>query len=306
MKGLPNEKIEAGIFLPVIEVNDPIKSSEDKKPRDFFKVIGIWLCLVTPIFSEETVSQMLPLAVGNEWTYVHAWYSGGAGDDYFGYVTVQITGTEIFNGSTYFIFSEMPYDFPPVPAFFLAGKTVRWDDNNLLFLEDGNESGVGIYHFEEDAGYSVELYSEPMLSQDQRSQYGMTEVYPDTIAEVSKLTSSLKGDIYFFSFSGSSRYDLNDIPQGQFRWHEYHTVEFRWGIGLFQCTVDGRNISPPSDDPTRSNYSDHPVRSNILLLESATIGGRKWEGQFLDPATSISGTSWGLAKYRLGRESLQK
>ena len=101
-------------------------------------------------------SDYLPLAVGNSWTYAHEYY------DYENYETVYIPWTnytaqfstlgtpqfsisvlrtEVIDGHTYFVISDMPDFWPPVPSYFIAGKKLRWAGNQLMErTADGEQS----------------------------------------------------------------------------------------------------------------------------------------------------------------------
>ncbi|MFA6108594.1 MAG: hypothetical protein WDA75_07490 [Candidatus Latescibacterota bacterium] len=106
----------------------------------------------------------LPLSVGNSWTYTHRYLndrpdllgmswdspSWASRDD----VKVEITHTEEIDGQTYYVFSDLDYDFPPVPSFFLAGKKVRWDDQGRLMVrwQDGE---FCLYDFSHEGTYDI-------------------------------------------------------------------------------------------------------------------------------------------------------
>ena len=49
-------------------------------------------------------------------------------------LTFEITHTEIIEGHEYFVFGTVPYDWPPVPNFFLAGQKVRFSDEGTLLI----------------------------------------------------------------------------------------------------------------------------------------------------------------------------
>lgn len=95
----------------------------------------------------------LPLAVGNSWTYSHYYYDRlSHPDKEIGeiierkVITITITHTEQIEGHTYHVFSDMPYDFPPAPYFFLAGKKVRFAEDGRL-MEWRPEGEVWTFHF---------------------------------------------------------------------------------------------------------------------------------------------------------------
>lgn len=61
-------------------------------------------------------------------------------------LVVEITHTEWIDGFEYFVFSEAPYNWPPLPVFFWAGEKVRLsEDGILLFRKYGTD--VPLYDF---------------------------------------------------------------------------------------------------------------------------------------------------------------
>lgn len=61
-------------------------------------------------------------------------------------LVVEITHTEWIDGFEYFVFSEAPYDWPPLPVFFWDGQKVRLsEDGILLFRKHGTD--VPLYDF---------------------------------------------------------------------------------------------------------------------------------------------------------------
>ena len=63
-----------------------------------------------------------------------------------GEFTIQITHTEMIEGQEYFVFSDVEYDWPPVPNLFLAGQKVRFSDKGtLLFRWQGQD--IPLYAF---------------------------------------------------------------------------------------------------------------------------------------------------------------
>ena len=90
-------------------------------------------------------SDWLPLAVGNSWTYSHDYYESGDGNDdvysqWTNYTapygipqfTLSVLRTEVIDGKTYFVISDMPEYWPPVPPQFIAGKKLRWVGDQLM------------------------------------------------------------------------------------------------------------------------------------------------------------------------------
>ena len=124
---------------------------------------------------EITPTDFVPLEIGNQWTYKHdyfntyyEWRRWRGGDwnpevqmlfEIPGYpynspeippdsligvsdgeLTIEITHTEIIDGSEYFVFSRADYDWPPLPKFFWAGQKVRLSGEGvLLFRWNGQD-----------------------------------------------------------------------------------------------------------------------------------------------------------------------
>lgn len=60
--------------------------------------------------------------------------------------TIEITHTELIEGQEYFVFSDIEYDWPPVPNLFLAGQKVRFsEEGTLLFRWQGQD--IPLYAF---------------------------------------------------------------------------------------------------------------------------------------------------------------
>ena len=90
-------------------------------------------------------SDWLPLAVGNSWMYSHNYYeSDDENDDVYSQwtnytapygipeFTLSVLRTEVIDGHTYFVISDMPEYWPPVPPQFIAGKKLRWVGDQLM------------------------------------------------------------------------------------------------------------------------------------------------------------------------------
>ena len=98
--------------------------------------------------TEYRVSDFLPLAVGNSWTCFHqvrdpyglvdapgpwtAWKESG------GAFTLTVERTEVIEGKTYYVLSDLPSGGwppsplpPPLPGF-IAGKKLRWEGSRLM------------------------------------------------------------------------------------------------------------------------------------------------------------------------------
>ena len=222
----------------------------------------------------ETAHQQLPLAVGNSWRYTHTYFNYLTEDYNYGDatvrdVTIRITHTEDIEGHTYYVFSPMPYEDPPVLSLFPAGQKVRFDGYDLV--SRGREGDIALYQFKFGVGGE---YS-----------YSIPETESDTLVVV------VRG---CFRFQGhkESTHHLASTPEGYptdaSYYYESRQVNFIRGLGLSGFIVDGIYIIG------RSSNDVNDV-ANHLVLYSATINGVE-----LDPKTfrytAIRETSWGALK----------
>ena len=118
---------------------------------------ALFLLAAAPLAAQEkNVEDYLPLAVGNSWTYQHAFVdkrrnSDGSfvttpqrGDTE---VTISILRTEVIEGDTYYVFSNPTSDLPvDIPDHFIGGKKLRWEGTQLM--EHDGVSSFSIYHFD--------------------------------------------------------------------------------------------------------------------------------------------------------------
>lgn len=121
---------------------------------------------------EITPTDFVPLEVGNQWTYKHDYFNTSYERTEWrewnpevrmlfeipGYsydspesppdsllwvdreLTIEITHTEMIDGSEYFVFSRADYDWPPLPELFWAGQKVRLSGEGvLLFRWNGQD-----------------------------------------------------------------------------------------------------------------------------------------------------------------------
>ncbi len=221
-----------------------------------------------------TADQMLPLAVGNSWRYLHDYLNFETGDDfYIDDVTIRITHTEDIEGHTYYVFSPMPYEHPPVLSFFLAGQKVRFDGNNLVFR--GREDDIALYQFD----FGAREYS-----------YSIPETESDTLVVAHEWASS-------FEFLGhgepipESLFTSDGYPNyGLSYYYEPRYVAFTRGLGISELSVDRMEVYA-------GGVNDVYDESNHLRLHSATIDGVELDVEtFRYPYTVIRETSWGDVK----------
>ena len=150
------------------------------------------------VATDYQASDYLPLAVGNSWTYEHEYFDlDGDISQYSAYwdqwpglndpfrlpeLTISVLNTEVIDGKTYYVLSDMPANWPPAPPHFIAGKKLRWEGTHLMERTADGERSVFRFDGANDAGYAVET--------DERDNLVKTMVYPDPNG-------------YWFSFYGS-------------------------------------------------------------------------------------------------------
>ena len=119
-------------------------------------------------------SDYLPLAVGNSWTYTHryrdvstrdhdielypAYYQWSARDESTNYLpkfTITVRGTEVIDGKTYYVLSDMPANWPPAPPYFIAGKKLRWEGTHLMERTADGEQAIYRFDGANEAGYPI-------------------------------------------------------------------------------------------------------------------------------------------------------
>ena len=151
------------------------------------------LSRVLPADATDDAAAYLPLAVGNSWTYSHQYLDYSATDsDFVRYsaywdqwpgleepfvlpeFTIAVLNTEVIDGKTYYVISDMPANWPPAPPHFIAGKKLRWegtylmertaDGEQAIFRFDGaNEAGYTVSTGEGDKVFKVEVRSTPPI-----------------------------------------------------------------------------------------------------------------------------------------------
>ena len=79
-------------------------------------------------------SDFLPLQVGNSWTYFHTIdgdtisprdllnFPFNSYDHFNDRFTISVEGTEIIEGNTYYVISDVPRNWPPLPPHFIGGQ----------------------------------------------------------------------------------------------------------------------------------------------------------------------------------------
>ena len=54
----------------------------------------------------------------------------------------QVLHTEVIDGKTYYVLSDMPANWPPAPPHFIAGKKLRWEGTRLMERTDEGEQAI--------------------------------------------------------------------------------------------------------------------------------------------------------------------
>ena len=243
-------------------------------------ILGLWTMTLAGAQEEmDRASQMLPLAVGNSWEYWHSMLDSTMVNvlPFEQIVTISITHTEEIDGHTYYVFSDMPYDEPKAPFFFLAGKKVRFESNRLL--ERRPEGDVSLYQFEFDVfgGYTYEI----------------PEQEQDTLVAALESTRGTRQSI-IFDFQGHFDADAEHIRVYYF---ESRVAYFIAGFGLFNCELLGQYIPPVG-------YNDQTDVWNKLGFKSAVINGKKLEPWDVYE-TAIKANSWGLLKRNFSPQEMR-
>ena len=220
------------------------------------------------IAADYKVSDYLPLAVGNSWTYSHDYYDVYNPDESqwtaftsqeFPQFTISVLNTEVIDKKTYFVISAMPDKWPPPPPHFIAGKKLRWDGSRLMERTEAGERSL--FHFFDGpnaGGYAV--------ATDEKDTKVTVMAGDDSVPWLPR-----RDDVpwHTFEFHGSFEGD---------RWYR-----FILGYGLHKCrwTIFGE---------------DHPVFTNRLELIRAVIGGRTLEAVSPLTSTATLSSSWGQVK----------
>ena len=214
--------------------------------------------------AEYVASDYLPLAVGNSWTYQHAYTSPDI--DYTEWPTyleqapetpqfmIAVERTEEQDGKTYYVISDMPAFWPPAPPHFIAGKKLRWEGTHLMEYRAGGEQALYRFDGPDEMGYTVS------------TDVGQDRVTVEFDAEPVPL--------FWFRFRADA---YGDGSQG---------CGFRAGYGYER---GARNIFG----------EDHPIFINELKSLRAVLGGTTVEYEDALIPTSASSSTWGEVKQSL-------
>ena len=284
-------------------------------------LIVLALPLAAPLGAQTrtyNVEDYLPLAVGNSWTYEHEYWDERRNADgtkvpepTFSTTefTISILRTEVINGETYYVFSDLPDNWPAeVPGHFIAGKKLRWDGNNLT--EHDGTSSFSIYRFDIPTD---EL--DPITG-----EYSIPTTHGDNLVETySQLMGS--GMMYQrFKFKGYTGYTSDgnwDAPESALGWSFSRNISFAEKFGVILALEVIRE-----DDMIVFDTRLKPVRALLHTTGEQSQGGGtrsveestgvtiEWDdfncafsGQGRQygktcnyPPTSTSSASWGQVK----------
>lgn len=247
----------------------------------------IVFALANPI----AASDWLPLEVGNSWTYSHR-YTGillegderPSGMEPPNWFTIKVLRTETIKGQEYFVMSDIPDNWAPVPDQFIAGKKLRWKGNQLMDYTDEGE--VVLFEFGEISGArKFKGYTKSAADYSVTSADGSRTLYQATAYIHQSWLRS-------FVFGGGSDHFIK--PE----WIDEYLSDpgllgarlfFLKGFGLKQCAF-----------VFYDEYA-HLMFANTQKAFEATIGGntitiRDAEKAGQANATSTNSNSWGSIK----------
>ena len=239
-------------------------------------------------------SDYLPLVEGNSWTYTHEYYVRGDGgrvlQQYSAYAaqlpqaigepfllpefTISVLNTEVIDGKTYYVISDMPANWPPAPPHFIADKKLRWEGTHLMERTADGEQSVFRFDGANDAGYTVETVAGDILVK--------VIVYSEPV------------NFYAFNFH---------LLHPGFDPEESRGCGFTKTYGLVVCgrtrlggpskAISGKTISETGEQRTLQSSTTF---SNRITTLRAVLGGRPVVYKDLLTPTSISPSSWGQVK----------
>ena len=230
----------------------------------FILAVVIGLSRAQPtVATDYAVTDYLPLAVGNSWTYHHRYSDPDA--DYSPWstysnqnrqLTITVERAEVIDGKTYYVISEMPSNWPPAPSYFIAGKKLRWEGTHLM--ERTAEGEQALYRFD---GTN-------------KAEYAVSTDEGDTLAKVRRRPTPVP--MYEFEFHGFMEEGYYPVGRGR----------FLAGYGLDRCdrTIAGTDVT---------------YFINRMTSLRAVLGGTTVEYEDALIPTSTSSSSWGMVKRSL-------
>ena len=209
-------------------------------------------------------------------------------------LTLEITHTEIIEGHEYFVFSLVPYDWPPVPNFFLAGQKVRFSDEGALLIRwDGQD--IPFYAFHAEEPYRLPAY--PVLHNENLP-------IEHTIAPF-RYPAGVEGNSISSLNSISPLVDITPpLSLGQttaagffILWDQGH--DFLW-LGSIDFILGYGLVAYSRMEAATGNLGFiFPAFDNTIVPISAVIGGQKLEFSYTPVEwTNVQSTTWGQLKAR--------
>ena len=237
-------------------------------------------------------SDYLPLAVGNSWTYEHGYLDnklpGGGISQYSAYsdqwpaldepfrypeFEISVLDTEVIDGKTYYVISDMPINWPPAPSHFIAGKKLRWEGIHLMErTADGEQA---IFRFD---GITADYTRDYIWSDFRYAGYLNFRFEESNLYKTRYLIPTTEGDNRVVVEAG-----LKPVPWYLFGFYG-NNVETRWCSFLAGY---GPNVFASGRGP-RFGSGVIPVR--------AVIGGTPVAFADALIPTGISLSSWGQIK----------
>lgn len=210
-------------------------------------------------------SDWLPLAVGNSWTYSHRYSDHNA--DYSQWTnytapygipqfTLSVLQTEVIDDKTYFVISDMPEYWPPVPPQFIAGKKLRWVGDQLMERTvDGEQA---LFRFGGTSGAS---------GASGEASYAVT-TSEGTLQVTSRENRSEHTHDNYFGFSGGAE------AAGPSNWYELLTGgQSGATVGLGAAIIFLKGFGVQQGQMALYD-GDAPLFKNIQKAKHAVINGR--------------------------------
>ncbi len=250
----------------------------------FLMAVVVGLLGGSPVVAD--ASDWLPLEVGNEWTYEHEFYDyeQNYDGDWSNFkapygvpqFTISVLRTEVIDGHTYFVMSDMPERWPPPPSFFIAGKKLRWAGDHLMERTASGEQVL--YRFGRIAGAAS-------ASGARGASYAFA-----TQEGTNQVSKKEKDNHYSHEYDFTFEHDAGPELEGDY---EGGGSVFLKGFGIRSCGFATGN-------------GDETFFNNILGATHAVLGGRtvtvdqarkaSVTGSQSSEETSIQWSSWGLIK----------
>ena len=239
--------------------------------------------------TDDDASAYLPLAVGNSWTYGYWYYDRDQLDIVERYpayykwsdidesiqlpkFTITVRGTQVIDGKTYYVISEMPANWPPAPPHFIAGKKLRWAGSHLMERTADGEQAIFRFDGTDDDYSPTDFYGGYL-----NFRFGESKVYRTEYA-----IPTTEGDNWVEVEAG-----LKPVPWYVFQFYGNgvggRTCGFLAGYGCNLCMWGAFG-------------SDASLFLNELSPLRAVIDGTSVEFADALVPTNISSSSWGQVK----------